>query len=153
MPGRVILLCGLAGAGKTTVAKTIDGVRMSPDEWMRALDIDLWEPAPRQRIEALQWTLTQELALRGETVVIEWGVWSRAERDRVRGWCRENDVAVELRYLDVPIEELVGRLEIRNAQPGEVMITADVLRYWSTIFEAPTAEELALFDRGVSGVS
>ena len=147
MPGRVVLLCGLAGAGKTTVAKTIDGVRMSPDEWLRALAIDLWEPEPRRRIEALQWSLTQELALRGLTVVIEWGVWSRAERDRVREWCRANDVVVELRHLDVPIEELERRLALRNDQPGEARIEPWHLRYWlDTVFEAPTPEELALFD-------
>jgi len=144
--GRVVLLCGLAGAGKTTVAKTIDGVRMSPDEWMRVLGVSLWDPSMRERIEALQWSLTQELAARGETVVVEWGVWSRRERDEVREWCRANDVAVELRYLDVPFDELVRRLELRNAQPGEVTIAPEVLRYWTTIFEAPTPEEMALFD-------
>ena len=38
--GRLILLCGIAGAGKTTLAKQLEAegaVRMCPDEWLDAL--------------------------------------------------------------------------------------------------------------------
>ena len=120
---------------------------MSPDEWMRALDADLWDQALRARIERLQWSLTQTLALRGETVVLEWGTWSRDERDVIRDWCRANGVAVELRYLEVPLDELWARLELRNQQPGETVIPRAELESWlGGPFEAPTREELALYD-------
>ena len=60
--GRVILLCGLPGSGKTTEARRLvtegGAVRMCPDEWMHALDIDLWDQPARGRVEALQWSLT-----------------------------------------------------------------------------------------------
>jgi predicted kinase len=42
--GRLIIVCGLPGAGKTTLAKSLESqprtVRLSPDEWMDALDIN-----------------------------------------------------------------------------------------------------------------
>ena len=136
----------MPGAGKTTVAKTIDGIRMSPDEWMRDLGIDLWDSTARDRIQAVQWSLTQELAIRGLTIAVEWGVWSRRERDEVREWCRAHDVAVELRYLDVPLDELDRRLAERNGRPGEVTIDPAMLRVMAGWFDRPTPEELALYD-------
>ena len=58
MRRRLIIVCGLPGAGKTTHAKALasglGAVRFSPDEWMDALAIDLYDEERRARIEALQ---------------------------------------------------------------------------------------------------
>ena len=85
---RLIVLCGLPGSGKTTRAKRLEvemgGVRLCPDEWLPALGTDLWDHAARARVEALQWTLAQRLLELGGTVIIEWGVWAREERDTLR---------------------------------------------------------------------
>jgi predicted kinase len=150
--GRVVLVCGLPGAGKTTVARQLaaelGAVRMSPDEWMDALAIDLWDQPARGRIESLQWRLTLELLALGVTVIIEWGLWTRAERDQLRRQVRAAGGHIELRFLDVPVEELWRRLEARNAvpQPAWTVIERDHLLEWAAEFEAPTADELALFD-------
>ena len=152
---RVLIVCGLAGAGKTTVATRLarerNGIRLCPDEWMRALDIDLYSQPARANIERLQWTLAQDLVRTGVSAIIEWGTWRRAERDAIREWCRAHDIGVELHYLDVPIEELWSRLRVRNRQPGEVVIPREFLVHWATnAFEPPTPDELALFDAPLS---
>jgi predicted kinase len=148
--GRVILICGLPGAGKTTVSKQLaselGAVRMCPDEWMDALGIDLWDEPARARVESLQWRQTRELLALGVTVIIEWGVWSRTERDALREEIRAAGGLIELRFLDVPVDELWRRLEPRNAEPGQTEIGRRHLLEWAELFEAPTAEELALFD-------
>lgn len=45
--GRLILLCGLPGSGKTTPAERLEravpAVRLCPDEWMSDLGIDLFD--------------------------------------------------------------------------------------------------------------
>ena len=152
MPGRVILLCGLPGSGKTTVAKQLEvegAVRFCPDEWMMALGVDLWEDDGfRFRLEQLQWVLAQELLGQGLRVVIEWGVWAREERDTVRERARELGAAVELRYLDVSMDELWERIQRRNAEPMWQArgIARTDLEYWAAIIQPPTTEELALFD-------
>jgi predicted kinase len=80
-------------------------------------------------------------------VIIEWGVWNRSERDVLRVACRAIGAAVELRYLDVPLDELAARIEARQeVEPMPVAIEPKHLAEWVTLFEAPDADELALFD-------
>ena len=149
--GRLILACGLAGSGKTTLAKQLEAegaVRMCPDEWLMSLGFDIYDPEARRRIEALQWELTQQLVLRGLTVVDECGVWQRWERDLRRGWAREHGVPIELRFLDAPIEELTARVAERNrtAPEGAPRIDPNLVAFWDSRIERPDAAELALFD-------
>ncbi len=117
-------------------------MRFCPDEW----PADLWAEAERARLEAKQWELAQRLLALGVDVVIEFGSWSRSERDELRLGARELVCAVELRYLDVPLDELVRRVEARNDEPGETTMTRAHLEEWAGIIEVPDAEELALFD-------
>ena len=55
-------------------------------------------------------------------------------------------LAVELRFLDVPIDELVRRLDEREATAASARISRPELERWLPLFEPPDAAELALFD-------
>lgn len=149
---RLILICGLPGSGKTTLAKRLApearAVRLSPDEWKHALGIDYYDEAARLRLEDRLWRLAQELLALGQNVIMENGFWAREERDEIRLAARALGVTVELHYLEAPVDELWRRLEGRNerATPGAVPIERSDLDKWAAQFEAPDAEELALFD-------
>jgi predicted kinase len=146
--GRLLIVCGLPGSGKTTLAKELcsngAAVRMSPDDWMDALGINLWDKEVRAKIEALQWQVSQELLNQGVTVVIEWGTWAKVERDTLRVGARNLGAAVELWYLDVDIDELWKRISSRQMEDPP-MKRKDLER-WFAQFEAPDEAELALFD-------
>lgn len=100
---------------------------------------------PRARIEELQWSQTQRLLTLGVTVVIEWGSWGRAERERLRTDAREVGAVVELIHLDVSDDELWTRIQARGAEDPPV--TRTDLQEWRQLFEAPDAAETALYDR------
>ncbi|MFI7641804.1 AAA family ATPase [Nonomuraea sp. NPDC049400] len=150
--GRLILLCGLPGSGKTTHAKRLaaelPAVRLCPDEWLAGLGIDPHDSEARARLERLLWEHARELLRLGQTVILEYGFWSRAERDELRLAARALGAAVELRYLGAPLEELHRRLEARNASGGwgTVPVSRAMLEEWATIFEPPDRAETALYD-------
>jgi predicted kinase len=142
----------LPGSGKTSLAKVLESrlgaVRFSPDEWLDALSINLYDEARRAKIEAMQWKLTQELLIRGVAVIIEWGTWAKSERDTLRLRARELGVGVELHHLTAPIDVLFERLQHRGRE--QPPIKKEQLIEWSELFEAPMSEEMALYDAPVA---
>ena len=149
---RLILICGLPGSGKTTLAKElaseVRAVRLSPDEWKHALGMDYYDEDARVRLEHRLRLLAQELLALGQSVVMEYGFWAREELDELRLAGRTLGAAVELHYLEAPVDELWQRIALRNAdpEPGTAPIDRDDLEKWAAQFEAPDAAELALFD-------
>lgn len=158
-PARLILICGLPGSGKTTLARQLvgklDAIVLSGDEWMAQLGIDLWDEATRDRIEQIFWMLAQDLLRRGVSVILESNFWLRSDRDEKRLGARALGAEVELRYLPTSTDELVRRLEIRNAEgaPGAASISRADLDGWLPRFQAPDDQELALFDPPVDSPS
>jgi predicted kinase len=84
----------------------------------------------------------------GVSVVLDFGLWVRVERDEMRTVARRLGVGVELHYLNAPIDELWRRIETRNLEPpwDREPILRSHLVEWASTFQEPDARELALFD-------
>ena len=147
----LFLICGLPGAGQTTLAKQLEqqhaALRRCPDEWIAALLADANDIAERDRlrdpVEALQWQMAQRALVLGTNVILENGFWSRAERDSYRAQAEALGARVELHYLAVARDELWRRLALRNANlpPGTFTVNEAELDLWLSWFEAPTEDE------------
>lgn len=152
----LIMICGLPGSGKTTLARRIErerrAPRLCPDEWIDRLLAHVGDDAHaekelhrlREPVEALQWELAVRLLRLGLDVILEWGFWSRRERRHYRALAGAEGAGVELIYLDVQREALWARLERRNAElpPGAFRVSREELDLWWSQFEPPGEDEL-----------
>ncbi len=148
----LLLMCGLPGSGKTTLAKRLErereALRLTPDEWIaRLFGQSLTPPALdwcRDPVEAVQWGVAERALRLGVNVVLDFGLWSRAEREEFRARAARLGAASELHFLDVPRAELSSRLAARNAElpPDAFLVTEAQLEAWWNVFEPPDADEL-----------
>jgi predicted kinase len=142
----------LPGAGKTALARQLAedrrAVRLTKDEWLWALGATPWDAPTREKVERELWRLAQDILRLDVSVVLDFGLWARSERDAMRAAARRLGVGVELHYLDVPTDELWRRIDARNAEPpwDRAPIRRADLDEWRSLFQAPDAGELALFD-------
>ncbi|MDJ0953204.1 MAG: AAA family ATPase [Acidimicrobiia bacterium] len=147
------LLCGLPGSGKSVRAKELEaageGILLNADSWVCHLFPDDAEAAARDErkfiVHDLQWELTERLLTGGNSVILDWGLWSREERDHYRRLARELGARVETVFLDAPLETLQERVAERNRNlpPGTFHISAEEMAEWAAVFEPPTPDELA----------
>jgi predicted kinase len=144
----LVLVSGLPGLGKTTHARVVEqrlsALRLSADDWLEELALDLWDEDARDRIEQLQWQLTKRLVAVGVSVVIEWGTWSRTERDRIRVEAQRLGARTELHHLAAPGEVLYQRVVRRGRE--QPAIGRQQIAQWEVAFEVPTRDETERWD-------
>jgi len=125
-------------------------LRLTPDDWQRHLfGQDATHPEHSQRhtqIEQLLWTLAASALSLGTNVILDFGLWTRCERDDFRARATALGATSVVHFLDVSRSELLDRLEHRNRMsPNEVThIPTSMLEQWIPLFQAPDAAELAL---------
>ena len=150
----VILTCGKLCSGKSTYARKLQAERnavlLSIDELTLALfpegagdRHDLYA----ERSERYLLELSLQILRAGTDVVLDWGLWTRAVRTRVRGFYASRGIPCELHYLRVPAEEWARRIARRNAQmqsggTSAYFVDEGLLRKAESLFEEPSPEEI-----------
>jgi predicted kinase len=150
---RVVLTCGIAGAGKTTYAKRLEArgyVRLSIDEevWRRfgRLGVDYSPDRYEEHSAAAEAALERRLLAliaAGRNVVLDYSFWRRDIRERYKRLIHGAGARWELVYLKVDPDELRQRLAQRNTQVdanAPFPITTPILEKYLAAFEEPRGE-------------
>ncbi|WP_127792445.1 ATP-binding protein [Agromyces sp. LHK192] len=144
----VVLLCGVAGAGKTTYARTLEArgyLRLSYDEEMWALGHDS-SHATREVLDEADRRVRDRLGASvgdGVPVVLDASLSTRAIRDDFRALVRRARGVPRLVVVDAPFEVLVERMRRRldHADANNLHLDERSLRDYVDGFEFPGDEE------------
>ena len=151
---RIIITCGKLCSGKTTyskrLAKEIGAVRLSVDE----ITLLLLGPFAGdildeyfQKLEKYLMEKSLEAAEAGVSSVIDLGLWTKAEREKVRKFYRERGAECEIHYLKVPDGVWRERIEKRNREIEAGLTEAypvdeNLLKKFESFFEEPSPDEV-----------
>ncbi|GAA2852434.1 hypothetical protein Acy02nite_51900 [Actinoplanes cyaneus] len=148
----VYLLAGLTGSGKTTLAKTLEAsgvTRLSVDEEVFArhgrhgIDYPEHEYPARER-PVVEYTRHRmvELIQTGYSVVLDYGLWRRDEREDYKRLVDHAGGRWRLLYFRVDRDELLRRLTERNhrGDANALAVTAHMLDDFIARFEPPHNE-------------
>ncbi len=150
--GRVLLLCGPVGSGKSSFARSVvergGAVHLSLDEWMiRLFGRELPRAEHQARLGACYALLIDQaaaIALAGVTAILDGGFWHRRLRDAARSKLSERGVDHTLCVFELSDEQRWARLERRNAALGELdyEITREMFELFATCYEPPGPDEV-----------
>ena len=146
------LMVGLPCSGKTTLGQKLEreqsALRLTTDEWHVCLfGQDAEEPehdARHNLIETLLWKIASRALVLGTNVILDFGFWAREEREDFRLRAKQLGASSEVHFLDVPEEELMRQLAVRNSQDSQESfhIPEEAMKPWIAFFQRPTPDEL-----------
>ena len=118
---KVYLICGKICSGKTCYAerlrKTFPAVILSTDE----VTYDLTDNAQGSGYNAFALRVNKYLRKKaaqivqaGANVILDWGFWSRADRQEISDYFKVHEVTYEWHYIDVSDEQWEKKIAERN---------------------------------------
>lgn len=149
---KVIMTCGKICCGKSTYARRLqaegNAVILSIDEITLSLFPDgagEMHDVYAGRAERYLLSLSLQILKTGTDVILDWGLWTRAQRDRLRAFYTEHGAEYEIRYLRVDQAEWERRIRKRNAgqaeDPSAYYVDEGLFRKVELLFEEPSADE------------
>lgn len=148
----LVLFCGLPGSGKSTLARRLEaagrGVRLSADEWQADLGVEHQRTDVHERLQRVLYRHALTLLRHGVDVILEDGLWRADERTEKFADARSCSARIEWHVFEVDHATLWERLRQRNdrAASASYPMTEDELRWSASVFQPPSAEELAAVD-------
>ena len=151
---KVFIMCGKLCSGKSTYANKIKqaqkAVILSTDELMLSLfgqyageKHDYYV----EKIKEYQYAKSVEVAELGINVVLDWGFWTKKEREYAQEYYSSRHVNYEFYYLDVDPIEWNRRIQKRNQdvlnnESDAYYVDEGLAEKFESIFEPPTKDEI-----------
>ena len=159
MAPKVYLMCGKICSGKSTHARELRkehrAVVLSVDEITLALfgqDAGEKHDDYVARAEAYLYRKSLEIVESGISVILDWGFWTKEERDYARQFYGSRNIPYEFHYIEVDDAEWHRHLEKRNAAitRGELdayYVDDGLAAKFAAIFEKPEPGEIEIIIR------
>ena len=147
---KVMMTCGMICCGKSTYAQRLQARGNAVILSIDSITLTLFPEGSGDmhdtyalRAEQYLLDLSLQILRTGADVILDWGLWTRAVRDRIRNYYAAHNVDTELHYLQLPPEEWNRRIEKRNAS-GESSYYVDegLLNKCRSLFEEPSRDEV-----------
>ena len=151
---KVLIMCGKICSGKSTYAEKLKlenkAVILSVDE----LTLALFENQAGEKlnfyVEKLkEYFLKKSLDIveAGADVILDWGFWTKKERDYAREFYDSRNISYQFYYMNVGIDEWKKRIlkrnqEIKREQLEAYPIDKGLLSKVEKMFEEPDRKEL-----------
>ena len=156
--GKIILICGKICSGKSFYAKQIKGnenaVILSTDE----VTYDLTDNAQgagydqfAKRVNAYLMKKAAEFAAVGCNVILDWGFWTKSDRQMATDYFRSRHIEIEWHYMDISDEAWHRNIAQRNKKVlageggSDFYVDEGLLNKVSSKFEIPRKSEIDIW--------
>ncbi len=147
----VLMTCGMVCCGKSSYARKLQAERnaviLSADDIMLTLFPEgsgEMHDTFALRSEQYLLDLSLQILRTGADVILDWGLWTRAIRTRVRNfYASHGGIKTELHYLRIDPEEWNRRIEKRNSSGKKAYyVDEGLLNKSKSLFEEPSEDEV-----------
>ena len=151
---KVLIMCGKICSGKSTYAEKLKlenkAVILSVDE----LTLALFENQAGEKLDFYVEKLKKyflkkslDIVEAGADVILDWGFWTKKERDYAREFYDSRNISYQFYYMNVGIDEWKKRIskrnqEIKREQLEAYPIDKGLLSKVEKMFEEPDRKEL-----------
>lgn len=151
---KVLIMCGKICSGKSTYAEKLKlenkAVILSVDE----LTLALFENQAGEKLDFYVEKLKEyflkkslDIVEAGADVILDWGFWTKKERDYAREFYDSRNISYQFYYMNVGIDEWKKRIlkrnqEIKREQLEAYPIDKGLLSKVERMFEEPDRKEL-----------
>ena len=154
---KLIIVCGLTGAGKTTysieLCDKLGAIRFSIDPWMQTLfskdmkSLDFsWMMERVERCQSQIWEVSKQILFNNGVVVLDLGFTTKSQRALFVEKATEIGIDVEIHYLETPLDIRKQRVKKRNTEKDPSVyafeVTPEMFEFMEPRFEQPTDDEL-----------
>ena len=151
---KIILVCGKICSGKTyycrKLANDYNAVILSCDE----IENDIFHHGLGEKYDEVSKDIKRylhkkasEIIIAGSNVILDWGFWSKKEREMVSEYYKKQSISYELHYVDISMDEWYENIKSRNeavvaGQTSDYYVDDGLLKKLYSNFEAPIKEEV-----------
>jgi predicted kinase len=154
---KIILICGKICSGKTRYCKELvkdyNPVILSCDE----IESELFHHRLGEKHDEVAKDIKRylhkkasEIVLAGSNVILDWGFWSREEREQVSEYYKKQNIPYEWHYIDISTDEWSKNINSRNeavsaGETTDYFVDNGLLEKLNSLFEIPKKEKVDIW--------